>query len=618
MDRMLDENLHISLPEADVTAFFSAELRSYLRSLEVTRRIEHVDGSMTEHKARQNQLTTVILNNMAEDGLRAEIPQARLTAIPHKFRDEAAALHHDMYKEFLSSEFNADIQQRATAQLGRPSLTNCDQLLLRKAALDARIAAHSALEAASSQSASQARATALELLSEMPSSRQSVPDPAKKTAQSLATPAIETPKAKKCLSEGVDLIDGRVTALAIYHQRDQALNQPTSPEFDGFADSPIIDREWGADLFGTAVRMIRQSRSQKDTCLQQLKSVSLFIYITGVQIVTDIRQHHLEMFGKALEHQVPKHYWKSDAQKDLTFKELLEVNRNLPKAGIGLASSTIARHLTTLTNIIRFADGENNKAAFIPNTANLVPCERRSDSEKRSVYTLKDAQKVFQHPLWQGCKSKGRRHTEGTVVIKDHHYWINLILAYTGARRSEIAGLLESDIGQDADIHFLHIRENRLRGLKNRFSQRRIPLHPHLIELGFLEFVEEIRISGNLVLFPEAIPAKIRAELLNAGSATPPYDKKFGDSLDHVWRACLNRSLDGNPEKYCLASLRGFVNDTLINLRKQDGITMMVPDIDRRDILGHRPSDVNEANYRRDEKPLGPLNIAICLLPRLF
>lgn len=71
------------------------------------------------------------------------------------------------------------------------------------------------------------------------------------------------------------------------------------------------------------------------------------------------------MFGRALEKQVPKHYWKSEVQKKLTFKELLEVNRNLPKAKIGLASTTIARHLTTITNIIQFADRENNKASFI-------------------------------------------------------------------------------------------------------------------------------------------------------------------------------------------------------------------------------------------------------------
>jgi hypothetical protein len=346
--------------------------------------------------------------------------------------------------------------------------------------------------------------------------------------------------------------------------------------------------------------------------------VSLFIYITGVQIVTDIRQHHLDMFGRALENQVPKHYWKSEVQKKLTFKELLEVNRNLPKAKIGLASTTIARHLTTITNIIQFADRENNKVSFTPSTANLVPREVRSESEKRSVYTFEDAQIVFQHPLWQGCKNKVRRHTKGSVVIKDHHYWINLMLAYTGARRSEIAGLLETDIGQDADIHFLHIRENHLRGLKNRFCRRRIPLHPHLIELGFLKFVAEKRNSNDLVLFPEAIPAKIRVRSLQVDGDTPPYDKKFGDSLDHVWRESLKRSLNGNPEQYCLASLRGFVNDTFINLRKSDGNTLLVPEIDRRDILVHRPRDVNEATYRRDERPLGPLNIAISLLPRLF
>lgn len=192
------------------------------------------------------------------------------------------------------------------------------------------------------------------------------------------------------------------------------------------------------------------------------------------------------------------------------------------------------------------------------------------------------------------------------------------MLAYTGARRSEIAGPLETDIGQDADIHFLHIRENHLRGLKNRFSRRRIPLHPHLIELGLLKFVAEKRNSNDLVLFPEAIPAKIRVRSLQVDGDTPPYDKKFGDSLDHVWRESLKRSLNGNPEQYCLASLRGFVNDTLINLRTSDGNTLLVREIDRLDILGHRPRDVNEATYRRDERSLGPLNVAISLLPRLF
>lgn len=120
------------------------------------------------------------------------------------------------------------------------------------------------------------------------------------------------------------------------------------------------------------------------------------------------------------------------------------------------------------------------------------------------------------------------------------------------------------------------------------------------------------------MIFPEAIPAKSRKACLDIDGPVPPYDKKFGDVLDHTWREYLVRSLDGNPEKYCLASLRGFINDTYINLRADDGNTLLVPEIDRRDILGHKPIDVNEANYRRQEKPLGPLYVAIKLLPNLF
>ena len=68
MDRMLDDDLHMTLPEAEVTAFFKAELRRVLRDLRIERTIEHVDGSMTTGKARQNHLNAIILSGMAEDG----------------------------------------------------------------------------------------------------------------------------------------------------------------------------------------------------------------------------------------------------------------------------------------------------------------------------------------------------------------------------------------------------------------------------------------------------------------------------------------------------------------------------------------------------------------------
>ncbi|PIF21286.1 tyrosine-type recombinase/integrase [Candidatus Pantoea floridensis] len=65
--------------------------------------------------------------------------------------------------------------------------------------------------------------------------------------------------------------------------------------------------------------------------------------------------------------------------------------------------------------------------------------------------------------------------------------WIILLLAYTGARRGEIATLTKSQVCFDDDSirHYLLITDG-----KTDNAARQVPIHQHLIELGFLEFVE--------------------------------------------------------------------------------------------------------------------------------
>jgi len=87
--------------------------------------------------------------------------------------------------------------------------------------------------------------------------------------------------------------------------------------------------------------------------------------------------------------------------------------------------------------------------------------------------------------------------------------WVILLLAYTGARRSEIATLTKGQVCFDDDSirHYLLIRDG-----KTDNATRQIPIHQHLIDLGFLEFVE----GCNGELFPEVSGtnmAKIGKEL---------------------------------------------------------------------------------------------------------
>lgn len=65
--------------------------------------------------------------------------------------------------------------------------------------------------------------------------------------------------------------------------------------------------------------------------------------------------------------------------------------------------------------------------------------------------------------------------------------WFLLVAAYSGARRSEIAGLTREDFKLCPDTHryYFAIREG-----KTKAARRSVPIHQHLISLGLLEWIE--------------------------------------------------------------------------------------------------------------------------------
>ncbi|QUD86233.1 site-specific integrase [Phenylobacterium montanum] len=83
-------------------------------------------------------------------------------------------------------------------------------------------------------------------------------------------------------------------------------------------------------------------------------------------------------------------------------------------------------------------------------------------------------------------------------------YWGPLICLYHGLRIGEPCGLLTSEVEERDGVPVINLRPNKLRPLKNGPSKRYLPIHPELIQLGFLDYVAERRASGDEQLFPEA------------------------------------------------------------------------------------------------------------------
>jgi integrase len=79
--------------------------------------------------------------------------------------------------------------------------------------------------------------------------------------------------------------------------------------------------------------------------------------------------------------------------------------------------------------------------------------------------------------------------------------WVPWLLAYTGARVGEMAQLRKEDVRQQGKHWVATITPDA--GTVKTDEARHVVLHPHLVELGFIDFVKGAR-SGHLFLRPSA------------------------------------------------------------------------------------------------------------------
>jgi integrase len=90
-------------------------------------------------------------------------------------------------------------------------------------------------------------------------------------------------------------------------------------------------------------------------------------------------------------------------------------------------------------------------------------------------------------------------------------FWLPLMALFTGARLNELAPLTAADVITDAaaGIVCINVKEDQEQGrrLKTASSARLVPIHPELTRIGFLQFVDWIRLTGHEArLFPRLTP----------------------------------------------------------------------------------------------------------------
>lgn len=132
--------------------------------------------------------------------------------------------------------------------------------------------------------------------------------------------------------------------------------------------------------------------------------------------------------------------------------------------------------------------------------------------------------------------------------------WITLLLAYTGARRGEIAKLEKSQIkfDEDSQRHYFLIAEGGQGKTEN--ATRQVVIHPKLIEWGFMDYVDR--------QWKERIISEV------AGTNMTKIGKMFADLRDELGIAYLDdygqrRLLHSIRHSVCSAAMTGWVKNIL-------------------------------------------------------
>ncbi|MFA7585165.1 MAG: site-specific integrase, partial [Novosphingobium sp.] len=131
-------------------------------------------------------------------------------------------------------------------------------------------------------------------------------------------------------------------------------------------------------------------------------------------------------------------------------------------------------------------------------------------AEKRRPWTDQQLREFFMgSSFYRSCAPGFAKPYTGKD--RDWRFWLPLLMLFSGARPNEICQLHVDDIARTPiGVWYMSLTDEKDgNSLKTQASRRRVPIHPELIRIGFLQFVDRQKQQGaSARLFPALKPNK--------------------------------------------------------------------------------------------------------------
>lgn len=195
---------------------------------------------------------------------------------------------------------------------------------------------------------------------------------------------------------------------------------------------------------------------------------------------------------------LPPNPEKNKVHRDRWVKmNFLQIANDVEIRGLTQASDTTVKdHIAQLAAFFSFCKGRRYMDEESPLAKRAAGQSSASVKDLRDPFSADDLQRIFDPETYETRKLP-------------HTFWPPLLALFTGARCNEIAQLYLDEVLNDDPKHpdrwrfMIRIAPGRKdQRLKNKFANRSIPVHPRLIEMGFLDYLSDVRSLGFDRLFP--------------------------------------------------------------------------------------------------------------------
>ncbi len=204
---------------------------------------------------------------------------------------------------------------------------------------------------------------------------------------------------------------------------------------------------------------------------------------------------------------LPGNYGKSPKDKERLLAEI--ISQADATGAKRISDKTVKRHLSALSQFFKFAmdQGYISNALRGELVEDHVFKEAKRARNQREAWTPEELTKLFASPVWTGCQKLSRTQP-GPHIIRDAKFWLPLLALFHGGRLEEFADLRRKDIvlNDDAGGIWSFDLNEEARRLKTENAVRIVPMHPEILRLGFIAYVEEVAPNPEDPLFPDIEP----------------------------------------------------------------------------------------------------------------